>query len=105
MLIASAGARAWYFGAILAATLASGVLIGVLMPPLVVDDGYRRDFFTSAGFAGSMALAAAIVAYVATRRSAQSTVEQAQADRALAERRDRKAQWWARAEWALNQVR
>ena len=58
----------------------------------------------AAGFAGLAALIAAIVAYAAARHTAASAREQAQADRALAERRDRKSQWWSRAEWALTQV-
>lgn len=86
------------------AVLVAGFALGMLSPPIVLDKSFRREFFTSAGFGGLTALAAAIIAYIATRRSAKSARDQAETDRAYSERRDRKAQWWARAEWALTQV-
>lgn len=81
-----------------------GLLLGSVGAPLIADERFRRDFFTSAGFAGLAALAAAIVAYAAARHTASSSRSQAQADRLQSERARRKAQWWARAEWALTQV-
>ncbi|WP_206445770.1 hypothetical protein [Agrococcus sp. KRD186] len=86
------------------AALLAGLVLGLLVPPIVDDAAFRRDFFTSSGFAGLAAVVAAIVAYAATRQSVRSSSAHARADRELAERRDRKAQWWARAEWALNQI-
>lgn len=45
----------------------------------------------SAGFAGTAAIVAATIAYLAARQNANRQ-----------ERADRKAQWWARAQWALD---
>ena len=59
-------------------------------------------FVTSAGFGGLAALVAAIIAFRAARNSVRNSAEQARQDRDQRNRADRKAQWWARAQWALN---
>lgn len=78
--------------------------MGRMFPPFVLDDSFWRTFFTSAGFGGVMAVIAATIAYLAARHSAKSARTQATADRDQRNLSDRKEQWWARAEWALNQV-
>lgn len=83
---------------------AIGCIIGRLFPPFVMDDPFWRSFFTSAGFGGVMAVLAAAIAYTAARHSAKSARDQAAEDRNQRKISDRKEQWWARAEWALNQV-
>ncbi|RFA15580.1 hypothetical protein B7R22_06410 [Subtercola boreus] len=51
------------------------------------------EWIRSPGFAGSAAVVAAVIAFTTARK-----------DRRQKERAERKAQWWSRAEWALNQV-
>lgn len=51
-----------------------------------------------------MAVLAATIAYFAARHSASSNRKQAEQDREQRKISDRKDQWWARAEWALNQT-
>ena len=63
------------------------------LPPFVIDDGFWRDFLTGPPTAGAFAVAAAVLAYRAATRNA---LEQ----RRAAER----AEWWARAEWAMNRA-
>lgn len=83
---------------------AVGIIVGRLFPPFVLDEGFWRSFITSAGFGGVMAVIAAAIAYAAARHSAKSARAQAEEDRKQRKLSDRKEQWWARAEWALNQV-
>ena len=90
--------------------LLAGAVLGRLLPPSLVDwDGIDRSFgpwlgvfVTSPGFGGLAALIAAVVAFRAARSSARNAAEQAREDRDQRNRTDRKAQWWARAQWALN---
>lgn len=82
----------------------AGGIVGRLFPPFVLDEGFWRSFITSAGFGGVMAVIAAVIAYAAARHSAKSARAQAEEDRKQRKLSDRKEQWWARAEWALNQV-
>lgn len=57
-----------------------------------VDLGrWFSDWARSAGFGGTAAIAAASIAYLAARQGARRQ-----------ERADRKVQWWARAQWALD---
>jgi hypothetical protein len=94
----------WRAVVLVVIALLVGALIRGFFPPFVLDDPFWRSFFTSAGFGGSAAVLAALIAYAAARQAANTTRVQAEADREVTERRDRKAQWWLRAEWALNQV-
>ena len=59
----------------IAFALLSGILLGfglgALVPPLVFDDAFRREFFTSPGFGGLAALLAALVADAARSRSSR----------------------------------
>ena len=88
----------------------SGAFLARLLPPSLVDwGGIERNlgpwlgvFVTSPGFGGLAALVAAVVAFRAARSSARNAAEQAREDRDQRNRTDRKAQWWARAQWALN---
>lgn len=52
---------------------------------------WLADWSRSAGFGGVAAIAAATIAYRAARQNARRQ-----------EKADRKAQWWARAQWALD---
>jgi hypothetical protein len=61
-----------------------------------------HDFFTSTGFSGLAAVAAALIAYSAAARRAAQDAHDAQIDREQRDRAERKAQWWARARWALD---
>lgn len=94
----------WRAVVLVVVALLAGAIIRGLFPPFVLDDSFWRSFFTSAGFGGSAAVLAALIAYLAARQAANTARVQAEADREVTERRDRKAQWWLRAEWALNQV-
>ena len=67
----------WVFVAALLLGLAAGFLLCTFMPDVLFDEAFRRDFFTSAGFAGLAALIAAIVAYAAARHTAASAREHA----------------------------
>lgn len=84
--------------------LVVGGIVGRLFPPFVLDDTFWRSFLTSAGFGGVMAVIAACIAYMAARHAAKSARALAEEDRKQRKLSDRKEQWWARAEWALNQV-
>jgi len=57
---------------------------------------------TSPGFGGAAAVVAAAVAYAAARRTAREQRKNADNDRAQRDRAERKAQWWSRAQWALD---
>lgn len=96
----SLGRLWWLFGI----AFAGGMLLRGFLPPFVVDQPLVRAFITSAGFGGLMAVVAAVIAYAAARHGARSAVKQAEKDREQAERHERKAQWWSRAQWALNQT-
>lgn len=77
------------------ASLALGIFIGKgweVAQALDVDL-YRwlSQWSRTAGFGGTAAIFAATIAYVAARQNARRQ-----------ERADRKAQWWARAQWALD---
>lgn len=56
----------------------------------------------SPGFGGLAAVVAAVIAYRAARKAADTQRVNAAADRAQRERAERKNQWWARAQWALD---
>jgi hypothetical protein len=94
----------WLWSLALVAAAIVGAIVGRLFPPFELDEGFWRTFLTSAGFGGSMAVVAATIAYLAARHSAKSSRMQATEDREQRKISDRKEQWWARAEWALNQV-
>lgn len=89
---------------VIAAAFIIGAIVGRLFPPFVLDSEFWRDFLTSAGFGGVMAVIAAVIAYLAARHGAASARNQAEEDRSQRTRSDRKEQWWARAQWALNEV-
>lgn len=78
--------------------------LGGLIVSLVLDHRLGREFLTSAGFGGLMAVAAAVVALMAARHTAATAKDQAEQDRKQRYAAQRKEQWWARAEWAMNQV-
>jgi hypothetical protein len=65
---------------------------------------WLSTFVTSPGFGGLAAVFAAGIAFAAARRSALEAARQAKEDRDQRNRAERKAQWWARAEWALNLI-
>ncbi|WP_323958869.1 hypothetical protein GC088_09940 [Arthrobacter sp. JZ12] len=60
------------------------------------------EWLQSPGFGGAAALLAAVIAYAASRRSASVQRKNALDDRIQREQAERKAQWWSRAQWALN---
>lgn len=60
------------------------------------------DWLQSPGFGGGAAVLAAVIAYGAASRAALVQRENGQKDRAQRDRNERKAQWWHRAEWALD---
>jgi hypothetical protein len=78
-----------------AAVLGTGVLLGRASASTEPVDAARwlAEWSRSAGFGGTAAIVAATIAYRATRANArrQHWV-------------DRKVQWWARAQWALDRV-
>lgn len=78
-----------------AGLFAAGVAVGRgVEVALALDVNMWRWLSTwsrSAGFAGTAAIVAATIAYLAARQNANRQ-----------ERADRKAQWWARAQWALD---
>ncbi len=106
--------------------LIAGAVLGRLFPPFVLDDGFWRAFFTSAGFGGVMALAAAGVAFGAAAYSShragqnaskdreqrdeaadqdrQQRDQAADQDRQQRERADHRAQWWDRFTWATERA-
>lgn len=95
---------AWGVLLLVIASGAAGAVVGRMFPPFILDDGFWRQFLTSAGFGGTAAVVAAVIAYRAARRSAREAAHQATEDREERRAANRKEQWWARAEWALNQV-
>lgn len=64
--------------------------------------GWLGDWAQSAGFGGVAAVVAAVIAFKAANRSAVAARATASADRTQRERAERKAQWWLRAQWALD---
>ncbi|GAA2036079.1 hypothetical protein [Pseudokineococcus marinus] len=56
----------------------------------------------SPGFGGLAAVVAAVIAYRAARKAADTQRANAEEDRKQRERAERKNQWWARAQWALD---
>jgi len=56
----------------------------------------------SPGFGGLAAVVAAVIAYRAARKAADAQRANAEDDRRQRERAERKSQWWARAQWALD---
>lgn len=82
----------WFWGPV--AFIAGFVVARFYVSPRFTLDGdLLESFLTSAGFGGLMAVVAAAIAFRAARHSAQQKLKT-----------DRKDQWWARAEWALNQI-
>lgn len=74
--------------------VAAGAIGRGFLPPFVLDDPFWRDFWSGPPAAGIFAVVAAGVAYFAARHGARET-------RRTAER----AQWWDRAQWALDLAR
>ena len=64
--------------------------------------GWISDWAQSAGFGGTAAVVAAVIAFKAATRVASAARTTASEDRAQRERAERKAQWWQRAQWALD---
>lgn len=71
-----------------------GVVIGMLLPPVVLDDPFWRSFWSGPPVAGIFAVLGAAIAYLAASVAARTS-------RLGAEREE----WWNRAEWALNLAR
>jgi hypothetical protein len=110
----------------LASGLLAGAFLGRLFPPFVLDNDFWRAFFTSAGFGGVMALAAAGVAFGAaaysSHRAGQNALrdreqrdqaaeqdreqrdQAAEQDRQQREKADLRAQWWDRFTWATERA-
>lgn len=95
--------------------LAVGAIGGRLFPPFVLDEGFWRDFVTSAGFGGVAALAAAAIAfgaawYTSHRSTLNAAADRRQRDIAAEDDRlqrevaDQRAQWWARFTWATERA-
>lgn len=86
--------------------LLAGLALGNTIRPFDVDvaiwRSLGRDFLTSAGFGGLMAVVAALIALSAALTSSRRARDQAMADRAQRSRADAKTQWWSRTECALN---
>lgn len=84
------------------------VIIGAVLGDLVSDQflaslrSFLSRFATSAGFGGLAAVAAAYIAYLAATTNANLARQQAENDRQHRVAAERKAQWWARARWALD---
>jgi hypothetical protein len=80
---------------VVAVLLGAGVLLGHASAPSGSAEAARwlAEWSRSAGFGGTAAIVAAVIAYRAARAGArrQHWV-------------DRKVQWWARAQWALDRV-
>lgn len=99
--------RRWILPSItLLGGLLAGVALGNMIRPFDVDvaiwRSFGRDFLTSAGFGGLMAVVAALIALSAALTSSKRARDQATADRDQRTRADAKSQWWSRTEWALN---
>lgn len=60
------------------------------------------EWAQSPGFGGLAAVVAAVIAYRAARKAADTQRTNAAKDREQRERAERKNQWWARAQWALD---
>lgn len=102
--VPSTGKAGWRCLFALLVGIVIGAIVGRFFPPFVLESSFWRSSLTSSGFGGAMAVVAAAIAYYAARHAASSNRRQAEADREQRRRTDRKAQWWARAEWALNQT-
>ncbi|WP_157943939.1 hypothetical protein [Blastococcus atacamensis] len=64
--------------------------------------GWLGAWVQSPGFGGVAAVIAAIIAFKAATRAATAARTTAAQDRLQRERAERKAQWWLRAQWALD---
>lgn len=84
--------------------LGAGASGAILVMPFLDDGELWRDFVTSPGFGGAAAVVAAVIAFGAARLTAKTHEEQAVEDRNQRYTTQRKEQWWARAQWALDQV-
>jgi hypothetical protein len=67
-----------------------------------MDWAWVSLFVTSPGFGGVAAVIAALIAFAAARQSAREAGRQEEQNRQQRNGADRKAQWWARAQWALD---
>lgn len=74
--------------------LGIGLTVGLLWPPIILDDPFWRSFWSGPPVAGLFAVIGAFIAYAAARIAARTA-------RQSAERQE----WWDRAEWALNLAR
>ncbi|GAB3620914.1 hypothetical protein GCM10027417_21750 [Glutamicibacter endophyticus] len=83
----------WLMLLLLAVALLVGVLAGGYFLPVASDREFWREFWVSPAVGGLAAVLAAIVAFFASRHVAREQRRAAQ-----------RAEWWERAEWALNRA-
>lgn len=69
---------------------------------LSVDWAWWDSWLKSPGFGGLAAVFAAVIAFFAARLASRTSREQAEKDRTQRTVTERKSQWWARAQWALD---
>jgi hypothetical protein len=91
---------------VLAGTAVLGFALGWLVAPCrsgcSAEWAWLGGFVRSPGFGGVAAVIAALIAFLAARQSAREAGRQEEQNRQQRTRADRKAQWWARAQWALD---
>ena len=68
-----------------------GAVIGRLFPPFVLDHGFWREFFLSSALGGLAAVAAAVIAYAASRQASIRSLQGIQAQ-----------EWWKQFEWVAS---
>jgi hypothetical protein len=98
-------------GAVLAgAVLAGAVILSFTLGWFIAacrtgcsaDWAWLGLFVSSPGFGGVAAVIAALIAFAAARQSAREAGRQEEQNRRQRTGAERKAQWWARAQWALD---
>jgi hypothetical protein len=72
----------------------AGLTVGLLWPPIILDNPFWRSFWSGPPVAGLFAVVGAFIAYAAARVAARTSRQGAERE-----------EWWARAEWALNLAR